>query len=66
LVWFDFVRLIFLLVGLVWWGIFLGSVGCAAGGGENEKEESEKRREAGRCWGAAVDRRGENVKKKEK
>jgi hypothetical protein len=61
LVWFDFVRLIFLLVGLVCWGIFLGSVGCAAGDGENEKEE--KLAGVG-C--AAVDRRGENVKKKEK
>jgi hypothetical protein len=31
---------------LVCWGIFLGNVvGCAAGDGE-----SEKRREAGRCW----------------
>jgi hypothetical protein len=45
LAWYDIVRLIFLLVGLVCWGIFLGSVGCAAGDGE-----SEKRREAGRCW----------------
>jgi hypothetical protein len=43
--------LIFLLVGLVCWGIFLGSVvGCAAGDGESEKVESEIRREAGRCW----------------
>jgi hypothetical protein len=51
LVWFDFVRLIFVLVSLVCWGIFLGNVvglvcwgiflgnvvGCAAGDGESEK-----------------------------
>jgi hypothetical protein len=48
--------LIFLLVGLDCWGIFLGSVGCAAGDGESEKErvrKGEKRRklkEADRCW----------------
>jgi hypothetical protein len=62
LVWFDFVRLIFLLVGLVCWGIFLGSDGCAAGDGE-----SEKRREAGRCWVCCSrSKRRKNVKKKEK
>ena len=58
---FDFVKLIFLPVGLVCWGIFLGYVGCAASDGENEKEE--KLVGVG-C--AAVDQRGENVKKKEK
>jgi hypothetical protein len=61
LVWFDFVRLIFLLVGLVCWGIFLGSVGCAAGEGECEKEEREKRRELAGVGCAAVDRRGEKM-----
>jgi hypothetical protein len=51
---------------LVCWGIFLGSDGCAAGDGESEKEESEKGEKLAGVGCAAVDRRGENVKKKEK